>query len=78
MGCFRMTPKSPFLLKRRNIRMKRLGLANHGALVWKGLSKGLETPINIDIINHRAPFVPMAAHARSSSKRTLCSLCRLS
>jgi hypothetical protein len=33
--------------------MKRLGLANHGALVWKGLSKGLETPIDIDIVNHQ-------------------------
>jgi len=32
--------------------VKRLSFANHEALARKGLSKGLETPIDVNIINH--------------------------
>ena len=54
--------------------MEWLGIVNQGLMTGKALSKGPEASISIDVINDCFK----AVHARSNSKRTLRSLCRLS
>jgi hypothetical protein len=43
--------EQPFVVEAPQIRVERLGLANHGLMTRKGLSEGLEAPISIDVIN---------------------------
>jgi len=41
----------PFLVEASQIRVKRLGLTNHGFMTGKSLGEGPEAPISIDVIN---------------------------